>query len=436
MGLVFNRGQRPQSQRYFGISSVNDLIPARTTGGSKTPYVSNDTAFKNSAVWSAIRLRADLISTMPINAYRMVNIDGVPMRVDAPLSPFMTSTDFMAWRYSSQVELDRSGNSIGIITDVDGSNYPVNIDLQPSSSVTLKSRNGVLRYNIGGTEYDEKEIWHEKQFTVSGSPVGLSPVAYAAFTLGQYVSIQEFASDWFTSSATPRARLKNTAKKINAKEAMVVKEAFRASQASGDLFVHGADWDYALVQTEVASSYWLDAVKLSLEDVSRFFGVPADLIDAQMSGPNITYANITQRNLQFLILNLGPAIARRENALGKLIPRPRLVEFNTDSLLRMDPLTRAQWIREQIDARTLAPNEARAMENRPKFTEEQITEFDRLGLNRRNSTPGTSLAPIPVTQDILDAVNEDVTGIKGETSPLVVAPVAKPPADPNQGNQP
>jgi len=110
-----------------------------------------------------------------------------------------------------------------------------------------------------------------------------------------------------------------------------------------------------------------------LQDVSRFFGVPADLIDAAIAGgPNITYANITQRNLQFLVMHLGPAVVRRENALSQLLPRPRFVKLNSDALLRMDPLTRAQMIQTQIQSRVLAPNEARALDNRKPFTPEQI----------------------------------------------------------------
>jgi HK97 family phage portal protein len=394
MGLIFGRGQPSAQRRSWGITGVNDLIPLRTINRGKVPYITADSAFKNSAVWAAIRLRADMISTMPVKSFRDVTIDGEPMRIDAPLSPFMTSRHFMEWLYSSQVELDRSGNSIGIITDVDGQNYPANIDLYPSSAVTIICRDGKLRYRINGTEYDPDVIWHEKQFTVSGSPIGLSPVANAAMTLGQYATIQDFASDWFSSSGTPRARLKNTAKRLNPKEALVAKEAWRAAQASGDLFVHGNDWEYDLIQTEVASAYWMDAVKFSLEDASRYFGVPADLIDAAMNGPNITYANVVQRNLQFLVLNLDPALRRRENALSDLLPRPRQVTFDEKSLLRMDPLTRAQWALTVVQSRTLAPSELRAMDNKPPYTPEQIKEFDDLGLNRRGSTPLTSLAPL------------------------------------------
>jgi len=92
-------------------------------------------------------------------------------------------------------------------------------------------------------------------------------------------------------------------------------------------------------------------------------------------------------------MNLGPAIIRRENALSQMLPRPRFVKLNTDALLRMDPASRAQMLKVQIDARTLAPSEARALDNRKPFTVDQIAEFDELGLNKKGSTPETSIAP-------------------------------------------
>src|SRR6266853_2387898 len=326
MSLILGKRQ----ERYFGINTVSDLIPRRMVGG-KVPYVTADRAMRHSAFWAGIRLRADLISTLPINAYRKVQLsDGVYQQVDATLTPFMSSPGFMEWRYSSQVELDRSGNSIGIIhggPDITSTQF--SIELYPSSVCSIFYDRGDKKYRIDNRVYDPSDVWHEKQYTVSGLDVGLSPVGMAAFSLGMYESIEEFASDWFIGGATPRARLKNTAKKLNPKEVTVVKESWRASRAADEPFVHGNDLEYSLIQAEQNASNWIDAMKLSLEDIARFVGVPADLIDAATGGPNITYANVTQRNLQLLIMHLGPAIIRRENAFSYgLLPRPRYVELD------------------------------------------------------------------------------------------------------------
>ena len=376
-----------QARALWGIANPQDLIPLRTTRLPPGPPVTADTALRHSAVWACLSLRAGLISTFPVDVFRRVN--GVQVETIKPqvlVNPAGRpagngDTGILEWLYSSQVDLDRVGNAFGIITARDGFGLPSRIELAQAASVTVEVRKGkITRYRIENTWYDPADVWHERAFTAGGLWVGLSPVAYAAYAVGEYLSIQEFAMDWFSTGAIPRARLKNTAKTINTAEAAVVKEAWRAAVTVGEPFVHGSDWDYQMIQAQQASQDWLEGKKFSITDVARFFGVPADMIDSAPTGATrmITYANISQRNLQLLIQHLGPAVIRREAALTSITPAPRYVKFNTDALLRLDPATRATAIKTQIDSRTLTPDEARELENRPPLTEAQIELFLRL----------------------------------------------------------
>jgi HK97 family phage portal protein len=336
-------------------------------------------------VWAALNLRAGLISTLPLDIYRRVNGAQVACPVPEVLrNPggnivSQPGDGLIDWLFASQFDLDRTGNAIGIITARDGLNLPARIELALTSQTSVIVKGGELwKYRIAGTLYDPAEIWHERSHVVPGLHVGLSPVAYAALAIGEYFSVQEFAQNWFSTGAVPKARLKNVAKTINPKEAGIVKESYHAAISANEPFVHGSDWEYSMMQAEHASTDWIDAKKFSITDVARFFGVPADLIDSGETGVTgkLTYQNITQRNLQFLIMQMGPAIIRRENALTALTPRPRYVKLNTDAFLRLDPLQRMQMIKSQIDARTLAPSEARELEDRPPLTQAQIDEFD------------------------------------------------------------
>lgn len=390
MGLLSGRSLTRPAERagsLWGIGSAQDLIPVRISGGPVGPVVTTDTALRHSAVWACLRLRAGLISTFPVDVFR--RIGGV--QVECPKGPVLTNpagrdmsrgdTGIVEWLYSSQMDLDRAGNAIGRITARDGFGLPSRIELAASADTAVLVRAGVIwKYRIGGTLYDPADIWHERAYTVPGLWVGLSPVAYAAWAVGEYLSVQQFATNWFAGGAVPRARLENTAKTINPAEAAIVKEAWRASIAAGEPFVHGNDWDYNMIQAQEASLDWIEAKKFSITDIARFFDTPADMIDSAPTGATrqMTYANISQRNLQLLTMNLGPAIIRREAALTGITPAPRYVKFNTDALLRLDPATRATAIKTQIDSRTLTPDEARELENRPPLTETQIELFLRL----------------------------------------------------------
>ncbi|MGW5852094.1 phage portal protein [Streptomyces sp. NPDC055254] len=379
-------------RRSIAGPTAGELIPPRPVQRAGGVTVTNETALRHSAVWACLRLRANLVSTMPVDVYRRVG----EMKVEVPKPPVLVNpggerVGMMEWLYSTQFDLDRAGNCFGLITARDGLGLPARIDLVPLADVTVRQRDGVVTYRIGQQEYAAHEVWHERQYTMAGLPVGLSPIAYAAWSIGEYLSIQQFALDWFGNGAVPSAHLKNTAKVIDPVAADEAKRRFKAATSSQDLFVTGSDWEYKMIQADAAGADWIEAKRYGIGDIARFFDCPGDLIDAAVGG-SMTYANITQRNLQLLVMHLGPAVIRREDALSSLTSRPRFVKLNTDALLRMDPQTRAAMLRTQIESRQLAPSEARELEDRQPFTEQQLAEFDRL-FGTKNPAPTAAAAP-------------------------------------------
>jgi HK97 family phage portal protein len=370
---LFRRQQR--------ATTAAEYIPSRGAVAPTSITVTNDTALRHSAVWACLRTRANLISTLPVDQYRRVG--GIQVEVPKQkilVTPGGDRVDICEWLYSTQIDLDRSGNAFGLITERDGFNFPSRIDLVPLSAVAVRVRAGeIVNYRIDGKDFSPDNVWHEKQYTIGGFPLGLSPVAYAAWSIGEYLSVQDFALDWFSNSTVPAGHLKNTARTLSESQAARHKETFLSNVKSGQPWVTGSDWDYQPLQAANQTTSWIEAKQYSVSDIARFFDVPGDLIDAVISGgTKITYANITQRNLQFLILHLAPAIIRREAALTRIVPQPRYIKFNTNALLRMDPMTQAQMFQLRINSRTLAPSEARAFYDEQPFTDAQLAEFDRL----------------------------------------------------------
>ncbi|MFG1898685.1 phage portal protein [Micromonospora zamorensis] len=341
--------------------------------------VTTDTAMRHSAVWACLRLRADLISTMPIDVFRKVN--GVRVAVPTPpvlRSPGGDRVDIQEWLYSTQVDLDRAGNCFGVITERNALGLPARIDLVQLGEVGVTSTDGEITYRIGGEIYRPEDVWHEKQYTVAGLVIGLSPIAYAAWSIGSYLSAQDFAIGWFGNSAIPAAELINTEKTITSRDASVAKTNYEASVRSGGLFVHGKDWELKPMQAVDSQTRFLEMMQYGIPDISRFFGCPADLIDGAVSGQAVTYANISQRNLQLLIMNLGAPVMRRESALSKLTQNPRYVKLNRSALLAMDPETRARTIKLRIESKTLTNTEARGLDDLAPLTDAEIAEFERL----------------------------------------------------------
>lgn len=385
--------------RDANLTTPEELLAAQRElrTGKGGVHVTRETALRQSAVWACLRLRADLVSSFPIDVYRKVQ--GLQVEVPKPpvlVSPGGTEVGIKEWMWSTEFDLDRGGNCFGIITErtgvigPDGRGLPGRVDLVELGSVTVRANGSrITKYVIDGKDYEPWDVWHEKQYTVAGLPLGLSPVAFAAWSIEQSLNAQQFARDWFAAGIVPSGTLKNSEKTVDKRQAGEARSAFRAAVSNGDVFVHGKDWEYKPVAAVTQQAQFLDAQQYGNSDIARFFGCPGDLIDAAVSGSSVTYANISQRNLQFLIMNLGPAVGRREDALSRrLVSGPRFVKLNTDALLRMDPQTRAAVDKLKIDARTLVPSESREHDNRPPFTPEQLAEFDRLfGAPKSATTP-------------------------------------------------
>lgn len=378
--------------------SAQQLLADRRSGRtSSSSHITRDKALRHSATWACLRLRADLVSTMPVDVFRRV--DGVQVELTKPpvlVNPGGPSgARLVEHMYSTQWDLDSCGNTFGIITAFDGQRLPSVIELVNADSVIVRRRKGKLTYSIGGSIYQPEEIWHEKQFTVSGVPVGLDPISYAAMSINTSLNAQQFAADWFSNSGVPASHLKNTNQSLTPEKADAVKARFKAAIAQGDVFVSGKDWDYNVLAAKENAASWLDQQESGVADVCRFLGVPGDLVDAPAKGSSVTYANITQRNLQFLILNLGPAIYRREEAMSAgLLPKPRYLKLNPASLLRMDLASRYASYKVGIDGRFLAPSEARDYENLPPLTPEQEAEIARL-MPSKQQTPTSPTGVTP-----------------------------------------
>ena len=165
MSLLFRQTRSAALDSYPGFRS--------RTSGSRSP--SHKAELAHSAVWACVRLRADLISTLPIDVFRKVGA----AQVEVPKPPVLVNpggehVDIVEWLYSSQTDLDSCGNSFGLITEVDVAGTPARIDLQPRESVTVKSRNGKIEYWFDGKLVeDSSTVWHERQYTCSGLAVGL-----------------------------------------------------------------------------------------------------------------------------------------------------------------------------------------------------------------------------------------------------------------------
>ncbi len=364
---------------------------------SRLGMAGGGSALRVSAVWACLRLRADLISTLPVDVFRTVE----GRSVEVPKPPIMTNPAagslWNEWMYATQFDLDRYGNAFGQIVARDGAGRPAQIELSDAAEWSVRSTTtGTVEYRRRGELVNAADVWHERQFVVPGLPVGLSPIGYAAYSVAHNLSAQQFALTWFDSGASPAGTLRNKAKIIEADHAAAMKERFRVATANRDIFVTGSDWEYTPAAGASSDAKFLDAIRATSSDICRFFGVPGDVVDVATDTKSaVTYANVTQRNLQLLTLNLGPAITRRELAFSaRLVAAPRFVKFNVEAMLRMDAKSKVDLIASSITTRIMTPDEGRALLDRAPLTGADYDQFETL-FGATKPTPGSKTGVTP-----------------------------------------
>lgn len=367
-------------------SHAAEVLQERVSWRRDGVRVTQSEALRQSVVWAACRLRADLVSQLPVDVFRPSAGAGIAVEVAKPTvlrTPAQIADGhpmaIAEWLYSSQMALDRHGNNFGVIHARDALGLPARIELVDPDEVSLRIKgHQIVEHRVNGELVKARDIWHERQHTVAGLPVGLSPITYAALALAAGINAQRFAVEWFQNGAVPSAILKNAEKTLTEEQADRAKRRFKAAIANGDMFVTGKDWTYSAVQAKAAEAQFLEQMRATAQDLCRYMGVPGDLIDVSVDSATINYANITQRNLQLLVMHLGPAIKRREDALSAVVPGKRYVKLNRSAILAMDEETRAKVLKDRIAARVITPDEARALEDLPPLTDRDYAQFEKL----------------------------------------------------------
>jgi HK97 family phage portal protein len=348
--------------------------------GATSPSITQVTALRNSVWWACLHLKANVFSSFPLDVvadagngltYPVANPGTM---VDEPY-PGMDITEF---QYSTEMDLGRYGNSVGIIHQRNGFLKASQVELVSMAEVSVQMKGRQIDYwRIGNERFEPSNIWHQKRHTLPGFALGLSPLASAAYSMALYASAQEFALDWFATGATPKGDLQHLERSaIPAEERSAVKAEFKQDTAGGDIFVHGKSWKWTPSTQDAMSSGFLSQFSASERDICRYANVPASMVDVEVSTGNITYANVTMANLQWLITEIGPQARRSERYWSKnALPKPWHLKLNTDALLRMDPSTKADLMVKLSNAKLRAPDELRALDNLAPFTPEQIAQI-------------------------------------------------------------
>lgn len=374
MSLLFR--ERPQEVR--GVR-----LPAwiREAAGFADGLVAvdSDSSMRHDAVWSCRTRIAQDVSMLPVDVLRYVGgarqpVEPVPQIIAAPSAVIDADT----WRYQVVDGWLSDGNAWGLVTATTTNMlYPTRIELVAQSRVRVETLSGRVRYYVDNVEHDlwpVGDLWHKPAYTVAGSVLGLSPIAYHAVTIGAGLAAEQYGSDFFTRGAHPSAILAPE-KDPGPDGAKGLKEAFLKATRGREPAVLPQSVKYEQVQTNPEDSQFIDTMRYTAEQVCRIFGEdPADH-GVSTGGKSMTYANRTDADLarfkrrQFWVVKL-------QNALTEMLPRPQVVRLNPSAALMMTARERHEIHGMRLNQRTTTINEVRRIEDETPFG----PEYDEPGI--------------------------------------------------------
>lgn len=332
--------------------------------------VDADRAMRHDAVWSAVNFIADLISTLPVAAYRdrageTVRLEPPPQLVRRP-SAVVSRT---AWSRQILVSQLLRGNAYGMVSGVDRNGVPTGVEILHPDEVQVfaEGRFGPWVFRVNGQpveRWPNGPLWHVPAFVMPGSPVGLSPVAYAAQQIGLGLAAQKFGAQFFGDGGHPSAAL-TTDGEVNQQQAEVIKQRFlNATRGNREPVVLGAGMRYQPIQISPEESQFLDTLQANGAQIARIYGLRPEDIGFK-SGDSMTYANVEQRQIDRLVYPINQWVLRLEEAVNDLLPNGTYVKHNVDALIRVDLKTRYQVHQIALRNGVRTRNEVRDLEELP-----------------------------------------------------------------------
>lgn len=354
---------RSALERRGSINDLADAIAASRRHIGAGGVVSPDQALRLGAVWSCVDLICRL-AALPVHQYQRTG----QARVEVQASPLLASpasdVSPIGWRRQVLMSWVTRGNVFGLVAGRDRMLYPTQVEILDPARVTARRRGG----NTGPIEWlvDRQpmgdDLIHWPAFTVPGSPIGLSPLEYAASMVGLGLSARQFGAQWFEDGAHPSSVL-TIDEPVDAVEARTVKDRFMASVRGREPVVLGRGFKYEAIQVSPEESQFLETIKANKADIAGFFLVPPEMIGGE-SGNSMTYANIEQRGLGYLTWNAGWWISLLEEFMSSMTPAGQYVKVNTGALVKVDAKSQAQIHDIRIRGGWGKPDEARAHEDR------------------------------------------------------------------------
>ncbi len=389
-----------QTQKPVDKRSLNYTFPF----GSKTS-VSPSTALTFSAVWAAMRLLSESVSTLPIGVYKQ-DKNGDRSELNNDLSYLLkyepnTYQNKIGFMEKVMMDLLCNGNSY-VKIERNKAGRPIQLLPLNFQDVDVYFKDNRLYYTSASLKdtYDAQNILHFKLITNVNTPsgnsnqdgiVGLSPVENCANAIGWGMDVEEYGRTFFKNGGKLSGILK-TDRQLSESAIDRLRNSFNDNYSklsgSNQTAVLEEGLTFQPISIPADQAQFLASRQFSVEEVARIFNCPPHLLkDLTKSSFN----NIEMQSQEFVTYTLMPYLNKIELEMNtKLFRRANFgkeyIKFNTNALLRGNIKDRSDYYKTAITNGWMTINEVRRKEEMNKvisgdenFIQMNMTTIEKIG---------------------------------------------------------
>lgn len=347
---------------FFGVDSA------------KLPNVTIARALTVPAVSAAVLFLSRTLATIPLHAYTRKGgspervKDGIAMVLEFP-NPEMDDTAFR--RYFWQQVFTGGRGLIWIERDPATGTGVKNLWPLNPAKTTIRRVSGRTVYQNGGNTYASADIIDVPFALKEDGLAHHGPIVLTAKAIQLALAMNDYASGFFANGGVPPLGFSGPMAAgpdaLKRQMADVNRAIGVARSSESPIIPMPPGYELKPIGFDPEKGQMTEARLFQVQEVARGWQLPPVFLQDLSSG---TMANTEQQDLHLVKHNVAQWSALFEGQLNlKFYGREgagEYVEHNLDGLLRGDLLARTNALARGIQTGQLTPNEARALENRPR----------------------------------------------------------------------